>query len=127
MYICNRKQTNNPLNTENMETWNIYIAESVYTKAEDGYGHKNTRKLEKVAEGLKDFRTECWPVIDELKSEILSRPGTWEGPLSRSESYCVDTLFRPATDEDMVRDYMFPNTVIIDIITTPYTLTLKAE
>ena len=108
-----------------METWNIYIAESVYTKADDGKGYKNTLKLEKVADGLKDFRTECWPVIDSLKQEILSKPGTWEGPLSRSESYCVDTLFRPATEDDKERDFMFPNAVIIDIITTTYTLGLK--
>ena len=110
-----------------MEHWNIYYAESVYTRCEDGMGRKNTRKLEKIASGLNDFRKDCWPVIDAKKQEILSKPGTWEGPLSRSESYCVDTLFRPATEEDTVRDYMFPEFVMIDIITTPYELTLKGE
>ena len=55
-----------------MEHWNIYYAESVYTRCEDGMGRKNTRKLEKIASGLNDFRKDCWPVIDAKKQEILS-------------------------------------------------------
>ena len=110
-----------------MKTWNIYYAESVYTKEADGFLHKNTFKLHTLATGLKDFRTECWPIIEAKKQEILSKEGTWEGPLSRSENYCVDALFRPATDEDTIRDYQFPGAIMIDIITTPYTLTLEIK
>ena len=109
-----------------MAQYNIYIAESVYTKAEDGNLHKNTRSLKKIASGLESVQKKCWPIIARTKQEILSAPGTWEGSLSRSLDYCVDTLFRPATEADTVRDDMFPNTVILDIITTTYELELKA-
>lgn len=106
-------------------TWNIYVTENVYKKADDGKFHKDTVKLDKIIGGLKDFRTECWPIIDEIKKEFLRWEGHWEGPLSRSEDWCIDTMFRHATENDKVRDDMFPDTIIVEIITTPYTLALK--
>lgn len=109
-----------------MKTWNIYIAESVYTKKEDGKCYKNYLSLKTIAEGLNDFRTECWPIIDEMKNELISN-GAWEGCLSRSEDWCEDHLTRYATDSDTERDSMFPDFIGIDIITTPFTLSLKSE
>ena len=105
--------------------WNIYATEHIYTKAADGNLYKNVLKLDKIAEGLKDFRTECWPIIDEIKKEFLQGKGCTEGPVSRSEDWCNDIMFRPATENDKVRDDMFPNTIIVEIIATPYTLSLK--
>lgn len=127
-FLCIFATTNKqkPLNTENMKTWNIYLTEYVYTKREDGNGHRDYIMLKKIAGGLEDFTKDCWPIIDNLKKEILANTlGSWEGPLSRGEDWCNDSLFRPATDEDKVRDYMFPNFVNIEIVTTPYTLELK--
>ena len=108
-----------------METYNIYIAEKVYTKKEDGNCYPNYLSLKKVAEGLTKFSTECWPIIDELKKEMVAA-GAWEGCLSRSEDWCVDTLTRYATDADTERDAMFPNLIGIEIITTTAELALRA-
>lgn len=105
-------------------TFNIYIAESVYQKAADGYHHKNTTSLVKVAEGLKDFTLDCCPVIKALKAEMVAK-GATETSLSRSENWCEDHLIRPATDKDTERDTMFPDLIEVDIITTTYTLGLK--
>lgn len=109
-----------------MNTWNIYLAETIYSKKEDGNCHKNYLSLKTIAEGLKDFRTECWPIIDEMKKELISG-GAWEGCLSRGEDWCEDHLTRYATEEDKERDAMFPDFIGIDIITTTARLALKSE
>lgn len=107
-----------------MKTYNIYLAEKIYTRKEDGNCYANYLSLKKVAEGLEKFSTECWPIIDELKKELVGE-GAWEGCLSRSEDWCVDTLTRNATEADTERDAMFPEFISIEIITTPHELKLR--
>ena len=106
-----------------MKTWNIYIAEHVYQKREDGNGHKNVLSLTKVNSGLKDFSKDVYPRIEAIKSEMIAN-GTWLGCLSRGGDYCVDCLTRYANDNDAERDFMFPNFIGIEIISTPYELKL---
>lgn len=107
-----------------MKTWNIYKIEQVYTKREDGRFYPNALSLEKIAGGLRDFTDDCWPIIEKTKEDLIAA-GAWEGPLSRSETWCVDDLSRYTTDQDKVRDDMFPSIIGIQIITTPFELALK--
>lgn len=109
-----------------MDTYTIYYAEKVYTRRKDGNCYANYLSLKKVAEGLEKFSTQCWPIIEKMKRELVSK-GAFEGPLSRSVNWCIDCLTRPATDADTVRDDMFPDFIGIEIITTIHTLTLKIE
>ena len=116
---------NRPHNTPPDMTYNIYIAEKIYTRKDDGNCYENCLSLRKVADGLHDFTAECWPVIAELKKNLVAA-GAFEGCLSRSEEWSIDHLTRNATESDTERDAMTPDLIGIDIITTPYELTLKA-
>lgn len=109
-----------------MKTWNIYIAEHVYTKGEDGNGYKNVRSLTKIDGIFHDFTKDVYPKIEEIKAEMVKK-GAWLGCLSRGEDWCVDCLSRYATEQDTERDFMFPNIIGIEIISTPYTLKLVAS
>ena len=106
--------------------YNIYIAENIWTKAADGNYHQNTLSLKQVAQNVEGFSTGCWPIIENLKKRMVEQ-GAWEGVLSRSETWCIDHLTRYATKADTQHDDMFPSLIGIDIITTPFTLTLKSE
>ena len=106
-----------------MKNWNIYIAESVYTKKEDGNAYQNVLSLIKIDGTYKSFSAEVYPKIEAIKKDMIAN-GAWEGCLSRSEDYCVDHLTRYATEKDTVRDCMFPDFIGIDIISTPYKLKL---
>lgn len=104
--------------------WNIYKVEQVYVRQEDGRFYQNALSLDKIAEGLRDFGDDCLPIIKKTKKDLIAA-GAWEGPLSRSENYCIDWLTRYATEEDKVRDDMFPEFVNIKIIATTFELVLK--
>ena len=104
--------------------WNIYKVEQVYVRQKDGRFFPDALSLDKIAEGLRDFGEDCWPIIKKTKEDLIAA-GAWEGPLSRSENYCVDWLTRYATEEDKVRDDMFPEFVNIKIIATTFELVLK--
>lgn len=107
-------------------TWNIYKIEFVYTRAEDGNLYQNVLSMQKISEGLADFRTACWPIIEKTKKALVEG-GAREGVLSRGSDWCVDHLNRDANEGDLVRDAMIPSIIGIDIISTPYTLSLKAR
>jgi len=109
-----------------MKTWNIYKVEQVYVRQEDGRFYPNALSLEKIAEGLQDFHDDCAPIITQTK-KVLVEAGAWECCLSRSETWCVDSLNRRATENDKVRDDMFPDFIEIQIITTPFELALKEK
>ena len=104
--------------------WNIYKAEQVYIRQKDGRFSPVALSLDKIAEGLRDFGDDCSPIIKKTKEDLIAA-GAWEGPLSRSENYCIDWLTRYATEEDKVRDDMFPEFVNIKIIATTFELVLK--
>lgn len=104
--------------------WNIYKAEQVYIRQKDGRLSPVALSLDKIAEGLRDFGDDCSPIIKKTKEDLIAA-GAWEGPLSRSENYCIDWLTRYATEEDKVRDDMFTEFVNIKIIATTFELVLK--
>lgn len=110
----------------NKNTWNIYKIEYVYTKAEDGNLHQNVLSLELISEGLKNFSTACWPIVEKTKKALVEG-GARESCLSRSSDWCVDHLNRDANENDKVRDDMLPSIIGIEIISTPFVLTLKAR
>ena len=107
-----------------METWKIYKSEYVYTRKAGGNCYKNSRTLEQIAEVAGTFSSDCWPIIEKTKKELCAA-GAWESHCSRGNMWCVDLLNRKATEADEVLDDMFPSIIGIEIITTPYTLTLK--
>lgn len=103
--------------------FNIYIAEYVFTQEPNGYAYKNYLSLEKVPGKYENFTADAAPKIRAIKKNLVEL-GATEGCLSRSREWCVDTLHRPVTPMDTIRDYMCPDFVEIEIITTPYELKL---
>lgn len=106
--------------------YNIYIAEYIYTSEPNGCAYKNYTSLEKVPGRYPNFTEDAWPKIAAIKKNLVNA-GATQSCLSRSKDWCVDLLARPATAMDTERDYMFPELIHIEIITTPYELKLTEQ